>query len=74
MIKNSSLIKGGIYVDDRGLLKFVNDFSLEDIKRFYVIYSNNGIIRAWQGHKKEIKYFYPIKGEFKIYTVKIDDW
>ncbi|APF20147.1 hypothetical protein Calab_0565 [Caldithrix abyssi DSM 13497] len=74
MFKNPFIIKGGVHIDKRGTLKFVNDFSLEHIKRFYIIHCNKRIIRAWQGHKKEFKYFYPIKGEFKIYTVKIDEW
>jgi hypothetical protein len=31
------LIQGNIAVDDRGSLFFVNDFSLRDLKRFYVV-------------------------------------
>ncbi len=68
------LITGGIFQDKRGILKFVNELDLSPIKRFYIIYSGKNSVRAWQGHKKEFKYFYAIKGKFTIFTVKIDNW
>jgi dTDP-4-dehydrorhamnose 3,5-epimerase len=54
---------GGVSVDDRGSLKFVNDFDFEGVKRFYQVENHErGFIRAWHGHKKEGKYVYVAKG------------
>ena len=69
------LIEGGIFNDARGTLKFVNDFSLEGVKRFYTITQSPGSgPRAWQGHKTEAKYFYCLKGSFAVRLVKVDNW
>ena len=32
------------------------------------------VIRAWQGHRIEQKWFHCIKGAFKIQFVEIDNW
>jgi dTDP-4-dehydrorhamnose 3,5-epimerase-like enzyme len=70
-----SEIIGGIHEDNRGRIGFVNDFDLHCIKRFYTItHSSTKIFRGWQGHKKETKYFFVVKGTFKIFTIKIDSW
>lgn len=69
------LIEGGVYNDERGGISFVNEFSFENIQRFYII--ENSLIkplRAWQGHKLDEKNFYCVTGEFKIGIVKIDNW
>lgn len=69
------LIKGNIHQDHRGIIKFVNDFHFENVKRFYTItHPNTSTIRAWQGHKLETKYFYVTKGSFLINWIKIDNW
>jgi dTDP-4-dehydrorhamnose 3,5-epimerase-like enzyme len=69
------IIKGGLHIDDRGKITFVNDFDISITKRFYTIqHPNTEVIRAWQGHKIETKWFYVIKGSFKIGRVKIKDW
>ncbi len=69
------LIEGGIFRDERGKIAFVNDFNVSLAKRFYVIeHSDINVIRAWQGHKKETKWFCVIKGSFKIAKVKIQNW
>jgi dTDP-4-dehydrorhamnose 3,5-epimerase-like enzyme len=48
---------------------------LTPIKRFYQItHPNTDIVRAWQGHKLEGKWFYCTKGTFEIKVVEIDDW
>lgn len=74
-MKVNNLIEGGIFNDERGSLRYVNDFSLSKFKRFYLVKNKDvNFIRAWQGHKKEIKVFYPIKGSFVISWVKIDDF
>ena len=69
------LIKGNIHKDQRGIVKFVNDFHFENVKRFYTItHPDTSTIRAWQGHKLETKYFYVTKGSFLINWIKIDNW
>ena len=57
------LYKGGIAVDDRGALSFVNDFNFEGVKRFYMVENHrSGFIRAWHGHQFEGKYVYVASG------------
>lgn len=69
------LIKGGIFSDHRGSLKFVNDFTLENVKRFYTITQSPAEgARAWQGHKTESKIFHCLKGAFAVRVAKIDNW
>lgn len=75
MIKETQLIAGGNFKDDRGELQFVNDFKFEGIKRFYTIaHPDTTVIRAWQGHKIESKHFFVTKGKFLILWVEIDNW
>lgn len=71
----SQITEGGFFSDNRGTIAFVNDFDLFPIKRFYLItHPNTAIIRAWQGHKIERKWFYCTKGSFEIKVIKIDNW
>ena len=69
------LLKGGLAVDDRGTVSFVNDFTFEGVKRFYIVENHKqGFVRAWHAHKKEAKYVMVIKGSGVIGAVKIDNW
>lgn len=70
-----NLIKGAVYQDNRGLLTFFNTFDMMPIRRFYIV-ENTGvdIVRAWQGHQKEQKWFYALEGSFKVILVKPDHW
>ena len=69
------LIKGGLAVDDRGQVSFVNDFDFRDVKRFYAVENHaRGFIRAWHAHKKEAKYVMVVRGSALIGAVEIDDW
>lgn len=69
------IIEGGKFSDYRGSISYVNDFSFEDIERFYIISNSKANpIRAWQGHKLDAKNFYCLSGCFKIHFVKIDNW
>jgi dTDP-4-dehydrorhamnose 3,5-epimerase-like enzyme len=68
-------IAGNIHCDQRGSISFINGFSMDLIKRFYLIEpANCNIIRAWQGHKNEQKWFHVVQGSFKTVAVRIDDW
>lgn len=73
--KNPILTKGGLSVDDRGTVCFVNDFDFKNVKRFYVVENHKqGFIRAWHGHKNESKYVFVVKGSAVVAAVKIDNW
>lgn len=74
-MKLAEVVKGGIHSDERGTISFVNDFDLKNIRRFYTIEpANINVIRAWQGHQKESKWFYCIAGAFIVKLIKIDNW
>lgn len=65
-----SVIKGGVHADARGALRFCNDFDMASVKRFYTISnSQEQPARGWIGHRKETKWFFPLKGTTLI-TIK----
>ena len=69
------VFNGGLAVDDRGEIAFVNEFDFEDVKRFYMVSNHKaGFVRAWHAHKHEAKYVMAVSGEAVIGAVKIDDW
>ncbi|AHW61323.1 dTDP-4-dehydrorhamnose 3,5-epimerase [Draconibacterium orientale] len=73
--KQPLLIRGGLYSDERGELSYVNDFDLTNVKRFYVIkHPDKRVVRAWQGHQQEHKYFKCLKGSFVVAWVEIDNF
>lgn len=66
------IIEGGLSIDDRGEVKFVNDFDLARIKRFYQITNHTTTTtRAFHGHFKETKFCYVTSGNVLICTVKL---
>ena len=68
------MIKGGLATDDRGVLRFVNDFSPLDagIKRFYQVQNHRaGFIRAWHGHQKGAKFVFCPQGAALILATKV---
>lgn len=68
------IINGGLSVDDRGSVTFVNDFDFSDVKRFYVVENHrSGFIRAWHGHEREGKYVFVVSGTALIGAVKMDE-
>lgn len=66
--------QGALFADDRGFLRFVNDFDFDGVKRFYQVenYSKN-FIRAWHGHRNEAKYVYVSKGSALIGAVNMQN-
>ncbi len=75
MVEKPELIEGGSFTDERGTVAFVNDFDLKDVRRFYTItHPETETVRAWQGHREESKWFYCLRGSFRVAVVKIDDW
>lgn len=66
------LIKGNLHVDERGVVRYVNGFDMSRVVRMYSIDPKFGVIRAWQGHQKETKWFYAAKGSFLVKTITMD--
>ena len=68
-------VEGGIHIDERGAVSFVNDFQFDQVKRFYTVRNHRSpFIRAWHGHKKEGKYVTVVNGSAIIGAIKIDNW
>ena len=66
----SELIQGGTYADDRGSLRFCNDFDMSAVKRFYTIANSaEQLVRGWIGHKRETKWFFPLSG---VTTIEVE--
>jgi dTDP-4-dehydrorhamnose 3,5-epimerase len=74
-VAEPALIRGGLAVDDRGSVSFVNDFHFAGVRRFYAIANHRaGFVRAWHGHRREAKYFTVLAGAALVGAVEIDDW
>lgn len=75
MTNKISTIQGGIARDQRGQVRFVNDFDMEVVKRFYIIKNaNTEIIRGWRAHKIEQRWFYVLSGSIDVSVIRIDNW
>lgn len=69
------LIEGANFSDERGNMSFFNTLDMKPIVRFYQIApANTDIIRAWQAHKREMKWFYCQAGAFVIHLIQLDDF
>ena len=69
------VIEGGLAVDDRGDVAFVNDFHFDGVKRFYLVSNYRaGFVRAWHAHRRESKYVTVVQGAAVVAAVAIDDW
>ncbi len=75
MIGDIKLIAGGVHSDIRGSIEFVNEFDMNQVKRFYIIKHNDiKTLRGWRAHKIEQRWFYVLNGIFQVQIVKIDNW
>ncbi len=76
------LIQGGVSCDDRGSVRFVNDFDpmTLGVRRFYQVQNYKaGYIRAFHGHLKEGKYVYVSRGAALVVATEMvkndfDNW
>ena len=60
-------IQGGSHADSRGALRFCNDFDMSMVRRFYTIANSAAQpVRGWIGHRKETKWFFPMRGKTEI--------
>ncbi|WP_312906059.1 hypothetical protein [Sphingobacterium multivorum] len=70
-----NIIKGGTAKDHRGQIRFVNDFCMSAVQRFYIIKNADvDLVRGWRAHKIEQRWFYVLNGAFEFDFVKIDNW
>jgi dTDP-4-dehydrorhamnose 3,5-epimerase-like enzyme len=71
----AELLRGGLAVDDRGEVGFVNELTFDDVKRFYTVSNHHqGFVRAWHGHRHEAKYVMAVAGAALVCCVEVDDW
>ena len=74
-IELPKIIKGNSFTDIRGTIYFNNSFDTREIKRMYIIQNSSvNVIRGWQGHKVEQRWFSAVQGEFEIHLIEIDNW
>ena len=67
------LLSGNVFSDTRGKLFAFNDFDMSEIVRCYTILpSSESVIRAWQAHQLEKKWFHCTEGAFLVNLLKID--
>lgn len=70
-----NIIKGGIAKDERGQIRFVNDFDTSLVRRFYLIKNADvEFVRGWRAHRIEQRWFYVLTGTVSIDIVEIDNW
>lgn len=75
MSKQMKIITGGLAKDIRGQIRFVNDFDMSMVKRFYIIQNaDTNLVRGWRGHQIEQRWFYVLSGAFELDLIQIDDW
>jgi dTDP-4-dehydrorhamnose 3,5-epimerase len=66
--------EGGLAVDDRGTVSFVNEFKFENVRRFYKVENfSRDVIRAFHGHLKEGKYIHVVTGSIILAAVPLDN-
>lgn len=74
-MKEIRFIKGSVFEDARGKLSYNNTFNASEIKRIYTLeHTTPTVIRGWQGHKVEQRWFSVMKGSFEIQVIEIDNW
>lgn len=74
-ITTMKTIQGGIAKDERGQIRFVNDFDMSLVKRFYMIKNADvELVRGWRAHRIEQRWIYVIAGAFEVDLIQIDNW
>lgn len=69
------ILEGELFIDERGKIASLNNFSFDEIERIYFIHHpKTAVVRGWHGHQFEKKWFYCVKGAFKVDMIKIKDW
>jgi len=74
-MEHVEVINGEIFTDDRGQISSLNSFHFEGVKRCYFLHHpDTDVIRGWNGHEFERKWFCCIRGKFTLGLVRINDW
>ena len=69
------MIEGEIFADYRGKLSSLNKFRFDEVNRVYFLnHPDCSVVRGWNGHKTEKKFFCCVKGAFALAVVEIEDW
>ena len=67
------LISGNVHEDTRGKLFFNNMADLSPVKRLYFIeHPDTQVVRAWQAHKVEQKWFQAVQGKFEVSLINVN--
>ena len=75
MKMNVNLISGGLHLDQRGIVSFVNDFDFKGVDRFYTVRGHAvGEPRGWTGNRKEHKRFTALSGTLLVAVVAPNHW
>ena len=70
-----TIVEGEIFRDARGQISSLNNFHFPGVERCYIIHHpDKSVVRGWNGHQFEKKWFYCIKGAFTLGLVEIDNW
>lgn len=66
---------GQRFEDKRGILTFNNDIDLSSIKRIYTVENASiDMVRGWQGHRIEQRWFACMKGAIEIFVIELDNF
>ena len=69
------IIEGEIFNDHRGQISSLNNFRFDGVKRYHLLHHpDKSVVRGWQAHQFEKKWFYCVKGSFTLAFVEIDNW
>lgn len=75
MASKIRVYNGDNCIDERGVLSFINEFTFNEVKRFYQVNNySTSTIRAFHGHKKEAKYVYVTRGTVLICIVHLTNY
>jgi dTDP-4-dehydrorhamnose 3,5-epimerase-like enzyme len=75
MMQQPTIIPGACHQDQRGALRYNNDFNSAMVKRIYLLQNSaEQPVRGWQGHRVEQRWFLATRGAFEIYTIAVDNW
>jgi len=67
------IIQGGLSMDDRGFVSFINEFDFSDVRRFYMVENHKqGFVRAWHGHQHEAKYILVTQGSAMVAAIELE--
>lgn len=68
------LFKIQTHTDTRGTIKYANEFTFRNVKRFYhIVLREKNMIRAFHGHMIEEKFIYVIRGTLRVVLVPLSD-